>query len=74
MDLKSLENQALDLSPKERAQLAFELIESLEILPPAEIEALWAQEAQRRAEQIDTEAVPLASSEVVSAQAHALLR
>lgn len=74
MDLKSLENEALSLSSKERAQLAFDLIESLEDLSPAEIEQLWAQEAQRRAEQIDAQSVALSSSEIVSAKAHALLR
>ncbi len=74
MDLKSLENEALNLSSQERAQLAFDLIESLESLSPSELEKLWAQEAQRRAEQIDTQSVALSSSEIVSAKANALLR
>ncbi len=74
MDLKSLENEALGLPSQERAQLAFDLIESLEVLSPAEIEQLWAQEAQRRVEQIDTQSVVLTGSEIVSAKAHALLR
>jgi hypothetical protein len=74
MDLKSLENEALNLSSQERAQLAFDLIESLETLSPSEIEKLWAHEAQRRAEQIDTQSVTLTSSETISAKAHALLR
>lgn len=74
MDLKSLENEALGLSSQERARLAFDLIESLETLSDSEIEQLWAQEAQRRAEQIDTQASALTSSEAVSAKAHALLR
>ena len=74
MDLKFLENEALNLSSQERAQLAFDLIESLETLSASEIEKLWAQEAQRRAEQIDTQSAALTSSEIVSAKAHALLR
>ncbi|GGA31623.1 addiction module protein [Dyella nitratireducens] len=74
MDLKSLENEALGLSSQERAQLAFDLIESLESLSPTEIEQLWTQEALRRGEQIDARAVALTSSEDVSAKAHALLR
>lgn len=73
MDLKSLEDEALGLPSQDRARLAFDLIESLEVLSPAEIERLWAQEAQRRAEQIDMQAVALISSEKVSARAHALL-
>ena len=74
MDLKSLENEALGLSSQERAQLALDLIESLEVLPPPELEQLWAQEARRRAEQVDAQSIPLTSSEIVSAKAHALLR
>jgi uncharacterized protein YaeQ len=74
MDLKSLENEALGLPSQERAQLAFDLIESLEVLSPSEVEQLWAQEAQRRAEQIDTLSVTLSTSEIVSAKARALLR
>lgn len=73
MDLKSLENEALGLPSQDRARLALDLIESLEVLSPAEIERLWIQEAQRRAEQIDMQAVALTSSEKVSARAHALL-
>jgi hypothetical protein len=74
MDLKSLENEALGLPSTERAQLALDLIESLEMLSPAEVEQLWAQEAHRRAEQIDTLSVTLSASEIVSAKARALLR
>lgn len=74
MDLKSLENEALGLSSQDRARLAFDLIESLEVLSPSEIEQLWTQEALRRAEQIDSQSVALISSEIVSARAHALLR
>lgn len=74
MDLKSLENEALGLSSQERAQLAFDLIESLETLSPSEIDQLWAREAHRRAEQIDGQSVALTSAEIVSAKAHALLQ
>jgi hypothetical protein len=74
MDLKSVENEALGLSTVERAQLAYDLIESLETLSPVEIEQLWSQEALRRAEQIDALLVTLSVSEIVSAKAHALLR
>ncbi len=74
MDLKSLENEALGLPTVERAQLAFDLIESLETLSASEIDQLWTQEALRRAEQIDALLVTLSVSEIVSAKAHALLR
>ena len=74
MDLKSLENEALNLSAQERAQLALDLIESLEMLSSAEIEQLWTQEAQRRSTHIDTQAVTLTSAELVAAKARTLLR
>lgn len=74
MDLESLENEALNLSSQERARLAFDLIESLELLSPAEIEQLWTQEALRRSEQIDAQTIALTSAEDVSAKARALLR
>ena len=74
MDIKSLENEALGLPSQDRARLALDLIESLEVLSPIEIEELWAQEAQRRADQIDNLPVALTSAEIVSARAHALLR
>jgi putative addiction module component (TIGR02574 family) len=73
MDMKSLENEALGLPSQDRAKLALDLIESLEMLSPVEIEELWAQEAQRRADQIDNLPVALISAEIVSARAHALL-
>ena len=74
MDLKSLENEAFSLSAQERAQLALDLIESLEALSPMEIEQLWTQEAQRRSAHIDTQAITLTSSELVAAKARTLLR
>lgn len=73
MDLKSLEHEVLGLPSQDRARLALDLIESLETLTPAEVDRLWVQEAQRRAEQIDAQAVELTSAEAVSAKARALL-
>ena len=72
--MKSLENEALGLPSQDRAKLALDLIESLEVLSPVETEELWAQEAQRRAGQIDNLPVALISAEIVSARAHALIR
>lgn len=74
MNLKSLEDEALGLPSQDRARLALDLIESLERLSAPEVERLWAQEAQRRAEQVDAGAVALITAEMVSARAHALLR
>lgn len=53
MLLEKLKNEALQLAPEERAQLAHALLSSLENLSAAEIEALWIEEAIRRDEEID---------------------
>ena len=74
MDLKSLENEVLSLSAQDRAQLALDLIESLETLSSAEIEQLWTQEAQRRGTHIDAHSLALTCAELVAAKARTLLR
>lgn len=48
MDVKVLEEEALNLDVKARAALAERLLESLDALSEKEIERLWADEAQRR--------------------------
>jgi len=45
---EELEREALSLDVKARARLAQRLLASLDRLPPAEAEALWAEEAERR--------------------------
>ena len=44
----SLEEQARDLSPAERARLALKLIESLDPGDDEDAEKLWLDEAERR--------------------------
>lgn len=53
MTVADLETKILELSPKERARLAQRILESLEVLSEAEIEALWLQEAERRDRALD---------------------
>lgn len=48
-EVKSVINQALNLSPEERAMLADQLLDSLEA-PDAELDKLWAEEAESRLE------------------------
>lgn len=62
MDLKAITELALKLPIEERAKLVRELLESL-----------WLEEAARRAEQIDSSAVPLVPSDEVSRKARTLL-
>ena len=54
MSLEELEAEALKLDTKARARLAGKLLESLESLPPDENAQLWAEEAQRRDAEMDS--------------------
>jgi hypothetical protein len=74
MELSNLQNEAMKLHPKYRAQLAKELLNSLEDLSPSEIEQLWADEAVLRNNKIDTGAVELRSSEKVMQDARVLMK
>lgn len=51
--------QALDLSPSERGRLAAMLIDSLETEVDEDADATWAEEIQRRVEDIDQGRVQL---------------
>jgi putative addiction module component (TIGR02574 family) len=48
MTIDELKREALQLDPSVRADLARELLESLDDLPEPEIERLWLEEAERR--------------------------
>ena len=52
MNLKQIENEALNLSEEERAELAQKLLLSLEMLSEEELEKDWLIEAQRRAREL----------------------
>lgn len=54
MNHKEIENEALKLDPNLRARLAEKLLQSLELLTDAENERLWAEEALRRHEEMET--------------------
>lgn len=74
MELEVLEREALKLSPRQRAKLARELLDSLDALPTLEIDGLWLDEAGRRASQIDGGEAQLVDAEEVDRKASALLR
>ncbi len=69
---------AMKLDPKKRARLAAQLIESLreeeEKLSPEEWERLWAQEAERRLEELRQGKAKEIPAEEVFARARALRR
>ena len=58
---------ALTLPPGERAMLADHLLESLDSEKQKEIDALWAEEAERRSKEIDDGLVkPIPGEEVMN--------
>jgi putative addiction module component (TIGR02574 family) len=74
MDFKALEKEALDLPASERGKLARQLLESLDSLSEAELDAPWLDEAERRAEQLDRGEADMLSSEEVGRKARTLLK
>ena len=74
MDTVTIEQEALHLPLSARAALAHKLLQSLDEPSEAEADALWLEEAARRAAEIDNGTVQLVPSDVVSRKARALLR
>ena len=74
MNLKQIENQALDLSEEERAQLAQKLILSLESSNEEDLDKEWPLEAKRRAVELDNGEIQAIPAEEVRKKAQALLR
>ena len=74
MNTETLEDTALHLPLKQRAELAHKLLLSLEAQDEDEIAEAWHVEALRRSAEIDSGVVDTVSSEEVSAAARALLR
>ena len=53
MSLKEIEAEIKKLDLKDRAALAKWIVESLDDLSEAEVEALWAAEAERRLDEME---------------------
>ncbi len=65
MNLAELEAEVLKLDSHARAQLAAMLLQSLETLSDVENERLWAEEALRRDEELETgAAIPRSAADV----------
>ena len=62
---ETIRRQALSLPPEQRAQLAKQLLSSLDELSETEIEQLWYQEATRRAAEMDQGSVERILAETV---------
>lgn len=53
MSIKEIEAEIKKLDLKERAMLAKRIVESLDELSTAEIEALWVEEAEARLDELE---------------------
>ena len=71
MTTEQVENEALKLKPKARAELAEKLLRSLEDLSDEEIERVWAEEAVRRDAELDSGTASMRDAEDVFKDARA---
>jgi putative addiction module component (TIGR02574 family) len=78
MTLDELRRHLMDLPPHERAEIAYELLDSVSDEEmdddPAEAESAWASEIQRRIDEYDAGLVEAVPAEEVFAKARALVR
>ena len=74
MTITELKSIALGLPPEERAELACDLLLSLDSLSEQEIEQLWLEEASRREAEIDAGTARLIPGDQVFAEARARLK
>ena len=74
MNIQTIRTEALSLPLHERAQLAEQLLASLEDLSEAETEQLWLEEAARRAAEMDQGLVQRIPADEVRQEALALLK
>ena len=74
MNTETIRREALSLPVQERAELAEQLLSSLDALSEAEIEQLWFQEAARRAAEMDQGVSKRIPADAVRSQAQALLK
>jgi hypothetical protein len=71
MTVDELKAAALRLAPQARADLARDLLSSLDQLSEAEIERLWLEEAARRDRELDAGTVQALPADEVLARAKA---
>jgi hypothetical protein len=73
MGLKELEAEIKKLNLKDRAAPAKWLVQSLDELSEAEIEALWAEEGERRLDELEQGLTPEVPAEEVLRRARAAI-
>lgn len=74
MNLKKIEDEAMHLSERERAQLVQKLVLSLDTPSDDELKADWLNEAKRRSEELDEGIAQAVPGEDVMKKARTLLR
>ncbi|MEP7344508.1 MAG: addiction module protein, partial [Gemmatimonadaceae bacterium] len=74
MKAEAIRREALSLTARERAELAEQLLASLDTLSEDEVAQLWLHEAARRAEELDRGLSKRISADDVRREAQALLR
>ena len=74
MNTESIAIEALSLPVRQRAELAAQLLSSLDALSESEIEPLWFQEAAHRAAEMDQGLSKRIPAKEVRQQANALLK
>jgi len=74
MNVETIRCEALSLPVQERAQLAEQLLSSLDTLSESEIEYLWFQEAALRATELDRGLAQRIPSNEVIQEAQAVLK
>jgi Putative addiction module component len=74
MTIDELKAEALRLNPEERAELASELLVSLDELSEPEVERMWLEEAMRRDAALDSGAARGVPANEVFSAARARLR
>jgi putative addiction module component (TIGR02574 family) len=74
MNLQRIEDEALHLPKKERAQLIKRLVLSLESPSKEELRSDWLFEARRRAEELDNGSLQAVPGDDVMRKARALIK
>jgi putative addiction module component (TIGR02574 family) len=74
MSTADLEEAVLHLPLEERAHLAQRLLESLDQPSESEVQQMWFQEVQRRADEIDQGKVQLVSAEELEQKVQSLFK
>lgn len=74
MKAETIRREALSLPVQQRAELAEQLLSSLDSLSEAEVGQLWLQEAARRADELDRGLAKRVSADDVRRKAQALLK